>query len=472
MRKIYIFVLLAAYSVVASGQMFQSAYFLDGMPTRHAMNPALGSETNYFSIPGLGHAGVDIRGNLDLVDLLKIRNVGGVDRTVTYMHPLVKMDELTFKENNKLMQDARIQLVGFGFKKWGGYNTFEINAREYATLDVSRRLLTMAKHIENADYSLGRAGVRAQAWGEVALGHSHLVSKRLRVGGKVKVLAGAARLDARADRMQLNLTSPDRWIATANAQVDVSMKDFSWGAPATKEYAYRTDPVAGTPATYETIDFDNINWGTPTVNGFGAAVDLGVECTLQDRGKGVKFSASILDLGAIRWSETHRAANDGTPLVFEGFQNVSISGSEGAKIKDLANELLDRATDFYAPHDMGTKQLTTPLGATLNVAVEYVPQRAKWLKLGAITTQRIEGEYSSNETRATVGGQYKFIEVQVSGACGTYGPSWGWVLNLKPRGFNVFLGMDHVVGGLTKKGIPLHSHAGVYLGMNVTFGKK
>ena len=45
----------------------------------------------------------------------------------------------------------------------------------------------------------------------------------------------------------------------------------------------------------------------------------------------------------------------------------------------------------------------------------------------------------------------------------------GWVLNIHPKGYNFFIGMDHILGSLSKEGIPLNSNASVQLGMSVTW---
>lgn len=52
------------------------------------------------------------------------------------------------------------------------------------------------------------------------------------------------------------------------------------------------------------------------------------------------------------------------------------------------------------------------------------------------------------------------------------GASFGWVINLHPKGFNLFLGMDRTVGKLSKQGIPLRSKADLTLGINFPLGAK
>ena len=52
---------------------------------------------------------------------------------------------------------------------------------------------------------------------------------------------------------------------------------------------------------------------------------------------------------------------------------------------------------------------------------------------------------------------------------GSFGASAGWLVNIHPKGFNFFVGMDHILGKQSKEGIPLSSRASVNLGMNITW---
>lgn len=457
-------------AMTADAQFFQSSYFLEGMAQRHYLNPALTPERNYVSVPLVGNLGVDIHGNLDLKDLVMPREVNGQQHTVTFLHPEVSLDDLHFRGNNVLMQDARVQVLGAGFRAFGGYNTLGVNLREYAGLHAPQEMFTMLKSLKNQDYRVGRVGARGMAWMELSAGHSHAVNRYLRIGATAKLLIGMARIDAQSSKINLNLSNYHRWTAAADAQVDVSIRGFSWGAPQYKEYAYRTD-AEGHPATYQCIDIDNVTCSKHRPNGLGAALDLGLEYSCARRAPGLKFSLALVDVGAMRWRTTAMARNNGTPVVFEGFQNIALVHNHGESIGDLAGELVDRATDLYVPQDAGYKSLMHLLGATMHIGLEYTPQKAKFLKFGLLCSQRIEGQYSSNEARFSAALVGKLAELEVSGVCGTYGPSFGWVLNFKPRGFNVFVGMDRTIGRMAHPFIPLKSNASVSCGINVPFGK-
>jgi hypothetical protein len=45
----------------------------------------------------------------------------------------------------------------------------------------------------------------------------------------------------------------------------------------------------------------------------------------------------------------------------------------------------------------------------------------------------------------------------------------GWLVNIHPKGFNFFIGMDHILGKTTKEFIPMTSNASLAMGMNITW---
>lgn len=63
----------------------------------------------------------------------------------------------------------------------------------------------------------------------------------------------------------------------------------------------------------------------------------------------------------------------------------------------------------------------------------------------------------------------KCFSADANVAFGTYGTSFGWMLSVHPKGFNLFLGMDHTLGKVTKEFAPLSSNASVNLGINFPF---
>ena len=93
------FIGMAVVSAVFSAnaqQASRTAYFLDGYSYRHELNPALGGERNYFSIPVLANIGVGLQSNVGVNTFLYKSTVQGYDLT-TFMSPSVSADEFLGK---------------------------------------------------------------------------------------------------------------------------------------------------------------------------------------------------------------------------------------------------------------------------------------------------------------------------------------------------------------------------------------
>ena len=449
----------------ASAQNLNSAYFLDGYTYGHQLNPAKDYDRKgYVAFPILGQMNFGMKGNLALTDVIRLNG----DQLVTYLHPSISVDDALgkFSANNHSRMDMRLDIISFGFHAWGGYNTFNIGVRANAGFNAPYELFEFTKNLTNKNYEITDVSSTASAWGEIALGHSRQVANAWRVGGKLKFLIGGANASVRLKNATLNLTAPDKWVLSADAEANVSVKGFEWGEMEQKEFS------DGTP--YEQIDFGNVDIESPGPNGFGLAFDLGAEWDLGEQGwvDGLKVSASLLDLGFISWSETHKAYNMGKEVVFTGFNDIQVEGGPGTPAEDQADNYGDRFSSLVALQDGGMSKSTTALGATLNIGVEYQMPFYKKLSVGLLSTTRMQGEYSWNEERiSAVVSPVKWFEAGVNVGFGTLGTSFGWVANIHPRGFNVFVGMDHMLGKLSKQGIPLNSSNSFTIGINFPFGK-
>ena len=393
----------------AMAQNPYGAYFMDGYAFGHQMNPAKEYDrSGYFSTPLSGNTNIALRGNLNLKDVLYTNPNG--KGLVTYLHPSISVDEAMshFSSDNKLISDFRYDLFSVGFHALKGYNTIGLGLRTNGGVNIPYGLLDLTKNLQNKDYSISDLGVSAQSYAELSYGYSTNVTPYLRIGGKAKVLFGLAYAKAKMDDLTLNLKDENQWTATAHVRAEV----------------------------------------------------------------GIKASAAILDVGFIKWKDVAVAQNKGAEFKFDGFQDVKVDDGNGTKLDDQTDDIGDRLSDLFAIEEKGTESATTTLGATLNVGVEYTLPTYNKLSFGLLSTTRIQGEYSWNEERLSVNYHpAKWFEVGVSGGVGTLGTSVGWVFNCHPAGINLFLAGDHILGKLSKQGIPLNSNADISLGITVPFGK-
>lgn len=451
----------------ASAQNLNSGYFNDGYLYRHGSNPAFGNDQNYVAMPGVGNLNVSVLGNLRVDDV--IHNVNG--RTVLFTHPGVSTSSFLDGVNNKnkINESLKLQILGAGFKGWGGYNTIEINARQDLSINVPGSLLRMAKQgLENKTYDIKDFDAHADAYAEIALGHSRQVTEDIRVGGKLKVLLGIGNVDAHFNKAQLSL-GEDEWVGVTNAVVHTSLNDMKYKTE-TKARGPEADAENGLPADQRDHTYvsgiDDTNFG---VSGFGFAFDLGAEWKIN---KNWSVSGAILDLGFISWSKDFVASTNGDREVHTNDHLFSFD--------DKADNGFDREMDRFTEDvaalyelqdngDMGGR--TRALGSTLNLGVEYTPDFYDKLSFGLLNSTRIAGKYSWTEFRLSANvSPAKMFSASANIGVGTFGASFGWLLNFHPSGFNLFLATDYMPGKLAKQGVPLNSKANINLGINFPFG--
>lgn len=449
----------------AAAQTINSAYFTEDYKFRHMLNPAFDNEQNYVSIPALGNISVNTHGNFGYRDVIMSNPMYpslSDKKMTTFLNPYISAEDALSgfsTGNNRITGDVSLTILSAGFKAFGGYNTIEINSRTTTGVSLPYELFEFAKNTGNRSYDIGDINAHAQSFAEIAFGHSRQINDKLRLGAKLKVLVGLGRADVKMRNMKADLTAEDKWTITGEATADVSMKGFSY---VSEEKEYNIEG-SGTYERVNDVDLDGVG-----VGGFGMAVDLG---GVYEINEDWTVSASVLDLGFISWTNDMLAENRSKSFVFNGFHDVSVTSDRGEEIDTKVDRYGDQLADFANLTDMGDKGgRSTGIGATINVGAEYTLPVYRKVSFGALCTSRINGAYSWTEGRLSANyAPLNWLDGGVSFAVNSFTTSMGWVLNLHPKGYNFFIGMDHILGKTSKEMIPLSSNASLTVGMNITW---
>ena len=450
MKKIIFFVITLLMSVPVSAQDIASGYFTEGYLYRHEMNPAFGNEKNYIAMPALGNMNVNIRGNMGLSDILYKRN----GNTVSYLNPNVSLSEFAdniSNGNNKFNEGVKLQLLGVGFKNFGGYNTIEINARERVSAIIPGSILLTSKEgLANNHYEFSDISARGNAYAELALGHSRQLNDKLRIGGKVKFLLGLAHTDIRLNNITLDLDE-DKYTTCAEAIVESSFKDITY------EYGHNSQTDKDYVKDIHKVKF--------SPNGFGIAVDLGAEYKLNDNWK---VSLAITDIGFISYNNNFVLQNDASKIFDSSRYIFSIDEEDENYYDEEFDHLKDDLASIYQLEDKGNKgSKTWMLGTTINIGAEYKCLFYDKLSFGILNTTRLQGKYSWTDFRLSANvSPVKTVSVGMNVSGGLYGLGFGWIADFHTTGFNFFMGMDHILGKLAKQGVPLSSNAQLSVGIN------
>ena len=135
-------------------------------------------------------------------------------------------------------------------------------------------------------------------------------------------------------------------------------------------------------------------------------------------------------------------------------------------------KMRDGLSETYELDDLGDQgSRSTSLGATMNLAAAYTLPSYRNLTFGLMNTTRINGDYSWTDFRLSTNWRTNdhIFSATADVAVGTYGASFGWLLNFHPNGINLFVGMDHTLGKMAKPCIPMSSNAHFNMGLNFPF---
>lgn len=449
----------------AMAQNLNSAYFTDNYAFRHDMNPAYGNDQGYFSIPVLGNVNVNVQGNFGYEDVIMHNPRYGVDsdkKMTTFMNPYISDSKALdgfASGNNRVVGNVNLTILSAGFKGFGGYNTIEINSKSSFGMSLPYELFAFARNIGNNTYNIGDISANAQSYAELALGHSHKINDKLRIGAKLKFLFGLGRADFNFKDVKADLSGTDKWTVSGDALTEVSVLGFSYKTK-TEEYK---DEINGSYEKVDDIEVDGYG-----LSGFGMAVDLGAVYKINDDWT---VSASVLDLGFINWKNNIRAVNRSKSFEFNGFHDTSVKSEGGNTIDDQTDKYSDQIKDFINLRNDGDKgSRSTGIGATVNLGCEYTLPVYRKMTFGLLSSTRINGDFTWTEGRLSANWKpLKWIDGGVNFAVSSFTTSMGWVLNLHPKGINLYVGMDHILGKTSKEFIPLSSNANVSLGMSIAF---
>ncbi|MCQ2075896.1 MAG: DUF5723 family protein [Bacteroidaceae bacterium] len=449
--------ILTLFTTVAKAQNTQSGYFVDGYLYRHELNPAIGNEQNYIAMPALGNLNVAMRGNIAFDNVF--RSING--KTTTFLNPQVDVADFMgkLKDDNHTGADIRVNILSAGFKAFGGYNTVSVNARTNIYTSIPKSLFSLAKEGPyNQTYDIHDFTAVADAYAEVALGHSHQINEQWRVGGTVKVLIGGGNVEAKFDKAQLVLDK-DAFHAVTNATINSSVKGLTYNTETTERGA------EGEKTLHTYVNGADVDGAG--VNGFGLAVDLGAQFKLN---QDWEFSASLLDLGFIRWSNNMVASTNGDREFNTDIYLFSPDDDAPNSFEREMDRLSEGLSALYELQDNGDAGgRTTGLSATMNIGAKYTLPKYRQLAFGLTNTTRM-GKYAWTDFRLSANwSPVKIVSASVNLGVGTYGASFGWMANFHPNGFNLYFAMDHTVGKIAKQGLPLSGNAQFNMGINFPF---
>lgn len=306
---------LLSRSVVVGQQNF-TLYHMTWVPQRMYANPAL-----------LPKPRINI--GLPVISSIYLEGGNSGFKYSDLVHHRLEDDSLEFdfsnmlgklKKNNYLTLGANIDLLSFGFmvkKK----NYFSFNATEKAFVRF-RYPKDFFEFIWNGNYpSAGETlkfnfGLDFTHYREYGLSYTRIFSDKINVGGRLKYLYGMENIWTQKTDVTLH-TNPADFALSASSDIIINTAGL--------DSASISDPA-------KKYSFGSGN------KGFG--IDLGATYKLSDQ---INLSASIVDLGYIRWkngTQNYVSKNPGASFTYKG-QNLNDYISDTTTISEGTEYMLD-----------------------------------------------------------------------------------------------------------------------------------
>lgn len=437
MKKIIFSAAVAAVALLSAiglhAQSFQTAYFLENYTYSYQLSPASMPKYNkgFFGF-GIDNISVSANSNLGVNTLLFPVTVDGKTKLVTGMNELVSADQFLggLKERNGAVAGASLNVLSFGYRgKRNSFHTFEVNTKLNIAASMPKSAFSLMKlgGTVPGSYSGSNLSLNTTDYIELVSGHSYRLNDNIRLGGRVKILVGAA--DAKLSIDSFNATTGETIIIDSRGSASI--------------HALKAEIETNSEGN-PSFEFENI---TPKPGGYGAAIDFGAEIKFPGV-KGLSMTAAIMDLGGLLW----------------------LNGASGHAVVsgDVMKDIRSFALEDCFKIDKSGVNTFKMLGPTVNVGVKY--DVARMLTVGALTTATV-GRYPCYEAR--IGASFnpgRALSLAASAGVNNYGAGFGAALSLNVPGFNLFIGTDSIITQFTPEYIPVKRlNTRLNLGLAIAF---
>jgi len=341
------------------------------LPQANLMNPASQQYCDfYLNIPVAGATSVTVSSSSVAFNDLIFPGTGEYsDSLITILHPSYNIDDFLVKlqKKNHIAPSLSTNILSFGFRSRNLYFHFGVMEHVSSYFGYPKDLMVLMFK-GNSAFAGGRADLSslsldATAYGSFGVGVSARVSDALSLGIRAKFLSGVANAALKNHGTYLTVNEEDY---THTLEADLSM---NFSAPV----EIRTDSAGNVEDIVLKDDYDtpeNILYYLTHPDNPGFAFDVGAEYRFAER---FQVSASVLDLGMIRWKRDVSNLVSKGQFVYRGIDASPVFDvNDTTTLDDVAEQLLDSLVDIFQPsveHEAYTTSLSPKLfiGGTYSV---------------------------------------------------------------------------------------------------------
>ena len=458
MRKyIFTYLVLMMLPLAVCGQALRGSYFFDSSLQRVKMNPAFSPKTNYVTIPVLGDFALHVNSNIGVSNFLFPKN----GELYTYLNQRVSTAEFLamMPAQPRIQMALDMDLLGTGFYiGQKNFITVDVGERFDLRMDVPSELFVFLKDGMAKDtYNFKDFTIHQNAYLQASVGYKRDLDDLvpgLSVGAKVKFLAGIDRIDMKINDATVYM-SQDKWELSTDAEGVIYGKGVNFQEP-------------GPDESLPSIKLETDQLG---VAGWGVAFDLGAEYKLDldiPVIDGVNFSASVVDLGTIIYSNgsATRLMSQGT-AAFEGLKDINAEFDIDESLKKIGADFMALANFQEVQGDQGGSAAVTPKAY---VGVE-APMLNNLMSVGLLYSYM----YGISDLTASYNLKVKDIfNVGLNYSFLNTAKTFGFIMEFVPiNGVAIFFGTDYMNLSYTPQGLPVDKVImNAKLGLQVTLGTK
>lgn len=305
---------LALFINTTKGQQNFTLYNMEMVPQRMYMNPAMvHSNKLYIGLPILSSQYINFSNSgFKYSDLIRHN---GDSLYVDFDNMLSKLSD-----NNYISMALQPDLLSFGFRVKKNY--FSFNATEKINVRFRYPKNFMEFVWKGNGAMLGEEvnfnfGINAIHYREYGLGYAREINEKLTVGGKLKYLYGMENVWTEESDVSLT-TDPNSFAITAKSNIKINVSGIdSVGKGPISDYLFKKKNK-------------------------GLGIDLGGVYKLNEK---LSFSASIIDLGFIRWKDNvsnYQSNNTNASYTYEGMDlNQLLNDTSDSKFSALLDSVVN-----------------------------------------------------------------------------------------------------------------------------------
>jgi hypothetical protein len=439
MNNKFIYILLICFTV-AKAQSPLNTYFMDYNPYSFYLNPGkLPNFKTYVAFPALGnfttsaYSGVAINkafnnGNLDAYQIL---------------------NELNPKNNFGFNQNINVLAFGFSPSEKSYFN-FSSGVNTEFNFGLNKDFVGLFLLGNGHPNYLGKTadftgtGLKSNSYAYLNFGYTRVINDKLTIGANVKILhgVGAAGFDLKGVGI---FTDADTWETTFTSDFEIYVSDIE----TSEEDDY------GIPGNFNYAGFK-------LGKNLGFGLDLGATYKLTDK---IELSASVVDLGSIKYQNAIRYYNDGSSFTFQGVDFNEITNDENSNFGDA---LMDTLSSIFGLKKDTNVSYTTYLPTRFILGGKY--QLNKYFTVDALYSGRFVNNTMQNSLVIGSGVKVgKVLSARLSyGIINNSYFNIGSGITLNLGAFQVFAVADNFIGFSQ---VDYTRFLNVSAGMNFVFGR-